>query len=52
VRSGRLTGAVLNGDCDPPQQLRLHKTQFKLVFAGDAGYRESHSNVITLLAVK
>jgi hypothetical protein len=28
------------------------KTQFKLVFAGDSRFRESHSNVITLLRVK
>ena len=28
------------------------KTQFKLVFAGDATYRESHSNVITLRPAK
>ena len=28
------------------------KTQFKLVFAGDSTYRKSHSNVITLKAVK
>jgi len=27
------------------------KTQFKLVFAGDATYRKSHSNTITLKAV-
>jgi hypothetical protein len=28
------------------------KTQYKLVFAGDSTYRKSHSNVITLKAVK
>jgi hypothetical protein len=28
------------------------KTQFKYVFAGDAGYRASHSNVITLSPVR
>ena len=28
------------------------KTQFKMVFAGDSTYRKSHSNVITLKAVK
>ncbi|MGO8956411.1 MAG: hypothetical protein ACLQFR_03405 [Streptosporangiaceae bacterium] len=28
------------------------KTQYKMVFAGDATYRKSHSNVITLKAVK
>jgi len=28
------------------------KTQFKYVFAGDARYRASHSNVITLLPVR
>jgi hypothetical protein len=28
------------------------KTQFKYVFAGDARFRASHSNVITLLPVK
>jgi len=28
------------------------KTQFKYVFAGDASYRASHSNVITLLPVR
>ncbi|SRR5258707_11040302 len=28
------------------------KTQFKLVFAGDSTFRKSHSNVITLKAVK
>ena len=28
------------------------KTQFKYVFAGDAHYRASHSNVITLLPVR
>ena len=28
------------------------KSQFKLVFAGDSSYRKSHSNVVTLKAVK
>jgi hypothetical protein len=28
------------------------KTQFKMVFAGDSTFRKSHSNVITLKAVK
>jgi hypothetical protein len=28
------------------------KTQFKYVFAGDASYRASHSNVVTLLPVR
>ena len=28
------------------------KTQYKLVFAGDSTYRKSHSNTITLKAVK
>ena len=28
------------------------RTQFKMVFAGDSTYRKSHSNVITLKAVK
>ena len=28
------------------------RTQYKLVFAGDSTYRKSHSNVITLKAVK
>ena len=28
------------------------RTQFKLVFAGDSTFRKSHSNVITLKAVK
>jgi hypothetical protein len=28
------------------------KSQFKLVFAGDSSFRKSHSNVITLKAVK
>ncbi len=28
------------------------KTQFKLVFAGDSTFRKSHSNVVTLKAVK
>jgi hypothetical protein len=28
------------------------KTQYKLVFAGDSSFRKSHSNVITLKAVK
>jgi len=28
------------------------KTQYKMVFAGDSTYRKSHSNVITLKAVK
>jgi hypothetical protein len=28
------------------------KTQYKLVFGGDSTYRKSHSNVITLKAVK
>jgi hypothetical protein len=28
------------------------RTQYKLVFAGDSSYRKSHSNVITLKAIK
>ncbi len=28
------------------------RTQYKLIFSGDTGYRKSHSNVITLKAVK
>ena len=42
------TGGAITFDVVTPKT----KTQFKYVFAGDARYRASHSNVITLLPVR
>ena len=42
------TGGAITFDVVAPKA----KTQFKYVFAGDASYRASHSNVITLLPVR
>jgi hypothetical protein len=42
------TGGAITFDVVAPKT----KTQFKYVFAGDASYRASHSNVITLKPVK
>jgi len=42
------TGGAITFDVVAPKA----KTQFKYVFAGDASYRASHSNVITLRPVR
>lgn len=42
------TGGAITFDVVTPKT----KTQFKYVFAGDASYRASHSNVITLSPVR
>ena len=42
------TGGAITFDVVAPKT----KTQFKYVFAGDASYRASHSNVITLRPVR